>query len=159
MKQSAGHAEEQQGAPAASLPRDHDACFYRKDYQKMLIQAGLRGARGSTFARGVGEIIISRSSSRRASGRSVERSPRTTKAVVRPGRGSREIHSPWPTWPARSRFQSSVEYIDLQRFAGAHLRTACGSRADSDYPIEGRHVVAGRGHNHTRPHRSTMFGL
>ncbi len=117
--------------------------LYRKDYQQLLAKAGYGALEVQHLRKqDVGEILISPvelETRVRALGRKISRDYRG-KSLVLVGvlKGvtffladlARQIRVPFV-----------IDYLDLQRFAGAQPQDRVRIARDIDYPIEGRHVL------------------
>ena len=117
--------------------------LYRKDYQQLLAKAGYGALEVQHLRKeDVGEILISPvelETRIRALGRKITRDYKG-ESIVLVGvlKGitffladlARQIKAPFV-----------IDYIDLQRFAGAQPRERVRIVRDVDYPIEGRHVL------------------
>ena len=117
--------------------------LYRRDYQQLLAKAGYGALEVQHLRKeDIGEILISPvelESRIRALGRKISRDYRG-QSVVLVGvlKGitffladlARQIKVPFV-----------IDYLDLQRFAGAQPQDRVRIVRDIDYPIEGRHVV------------------
>ena len=117
--------------------------LYRKDYQQLLAKAGYGALEVQHLRKqDVGEILISPvelETRVRALGRKISRDYRG-KSLVLVGvlKGvtffladlARQIKVPFV-----------IDYLDLQRFAGAQPQDRVRIARDIDYPIEGRHVL------------------
>src|SRR5215471_2363441 len=117
--------------------------LYRKDYQQLLAQAGYSALEVQHLRKqDVGEILISPvelETRLRALGRKISRDYRGQSLVlVGVLKGvtffladlARQIKVPFV-----------IDYLDLQRFAGAQPRERVRIVRDIDYPIDGRHVL------------------
>ncbi|TMF82176.1 MAG: hypoxanthine phosphoribosyltransferase [Chloroflexi bacterium] len=117
--------------------------LYRKDYQQLLVKAGYGALEVQHLRKeDVGEILISPvelETRVRALGRKISRDYRGQSLVlVGVLKGitffmadlARQIKVPFV-----------IDYLDLQRFAGAQPHTRVRIARDIDYPIEGRHVL------------------
>ena len=117
--------------------------LYRKDYQQLLVQAGYGALEVQHLRKeDVGQIIISPvelETRIRALGRKISRDYKGQSLVlVGVLKGitffladlARQIKVPFV-----------IDYIDLQRFAGAQPLDRVRIARDIDYPIEGRHVL------------------
>ena len=117
--------------------------LYRKDYQQLLAKAGYGALEVQHLRKeDIGEILISPvelETRIRALGRKITRDYRG-ESIVLVGvlKGitffladlARQIKAPFV-----------IDYVDLQRFAGAQPRERVRIVRDVDYPIEGRHVL------------------
>ena len=117
--------------------------LYRKDYQQLLAKAGYGALEVEHLRKeDVGEILISPvelETRLRALGRKISRDYRgQSLVVVGVLKGitffladlARQIKVPFV-----------IDYLDLHRFAGAQPRDRVRIVRDTDYPIEGRHVL------------------
>jgi hypoxanthine phosphoribosyltransferase len=117
--------------------------LYRKDYQQLLAKAGYGALEVQNLRKeDIGEILISPvelESRLRALGRRISRDYRGQSLVlVGVLKGitffladlARQIKVPFV-----------IDYLDLQRFAGAQPQQRVTIARDIDYPIEGRHVM------------------
>jgi hypoxanthine phosphoribosyltransferase len=117
--------------------------LYRKDYQQLLAKAGYGAAEVQNLRKqDIGAILISPvelETRVRALGRKISRDYRgQSLVVVGVLKGvtffladlARQIKVPFV-----------IDYLDLQRYAGAQPRERVRIARDMDYPIEGRHVL------------------